>query len=131
MPENNCAGEPQARSYVRRHSHTCRECGRPWRSNRQASVACPDCSKIFDRRRQTRGAQVYDLFMAMRYERGLAAKLGVWSLMCRMANKWREEDVRERDGRPSWVDPATVREKNLPLLATVLSNNAAGVPRHG
>lgn len=55
---------------------------------------------------------LYDLFMLSRYERD---KGRLRSLMSRMAMVWREEDIAERGGRPSWqtLDEAT---RNIPVF---------------
>jgi hypothetical protein len=63
-------------------SHTCTECGAPFlahaRLARHAEFCGTECRKAFNNRRAMRGATLYDLFMTLRYERGLAAKLHVW-----------------------------------------------------
>lgn len=71
-------------------------------------------------RRQERGALLYDLFMAMRYERELAAKLKVWGTMCQLAAEWRKEDEDKREGRKSWGNWRLWMENNGARLAAVL-----------
>lgn len=63
----------------------------------------------------TRGRELYHLFMAWRYERALAKKLGLFAIMCRMAMLWRAEDKRERQGRNSWQRPGRITSK-LPVV---------------
>ena len=48
--------------------------------------------------------QMYDLFMSLRFERDRAKNLGVWSKLCRLAERFRDRDQYERAGRHSWRD---------------------------
>lgn len=48
-----------------------------------------------------RGAELYDLFRAMRRERADAKEFEVWTMMCRLEKKWSDED----EGRKTWVSP--------------------------
>lgn len=73
------------------------------------------CRKAFDNRAMVRGRELYHLFMALRYERGLAKVLGLWAIMCRLGMVWREEDLVERDGRNSWQRPSKVVDR-LPVV---------------
>lgn len=50
-----------------------------------------------------RGAEMYDLFMAMRYERDEAKELGCWSRLCAMAMHFKEQD--DVDERVSTFTP--------------------------
>lgn len=68
------------------------------------------CEKAFNNRRMTRGAILYDLFMAGRYEREKAEKL-TRSLMSRLAMRFRDED----QGRKTWQDLADTLDK-LPVV---------------
>lgn len=55
------------------------------------------CRKAWNNRRMVRGAELYDLFYSLRYDRDKAKTLGLWSAMCKLAQKWRDEDrVSER-----------------------------------
>ena len=64
----------------------CAECGTTFEAKRDHAAFCSDaCRKAFNNRRMTRGAELYDLFMAVRYERGLAKVMGLWSVICRAA----------------------------------------------
>lgn len=100
---------------------TCRECGCQTISTRKPKDFCTSaCRTNHTNRRRERGAQLYDLFMAMRYERELAVKLHVWTTMCQLAAEWRREDERDRDGRKSWGDWRAWLEKNGARLAAVL-----------
>lgn len=85
---------------VTRRLNACLECGQ----------AAPDKAKFcsgahrqaFNNRRLQRGAELYDLFMAHRFDRKNAQDLRVLQAMNRMASLWNEEDKAERDGRRSW-----------------------------
>lgn len=88
----------------------CTECGKDLGDGRKAWVSfCgASCRTTFNNRRKQRGAEMYDLFMAMRYQRGVAKLLGVWALICAAAHHYRELDRQERGGRPSWQEPDIV-----------------------
>lgn len=84
--------------------HACQECGVTYKPRLMGSGFCSTpCRKAFHNRRAIRGAQLYDLFMALRNDREAASNARVWKFMCRLAADYREEDVKERAGRPSWV----------------------------
>ena len=94
----------------------CNECGEAYTPTRKDELFCSiPCRKSFDNRAMVRGRELYHLFMALRYERGLAKLLGLWAIMCRMAMVWREEDIVERAGRHSWQRPSKVVER-LPVV---------------
>lgn len=73
---------------------TCLECGCDLpAAARDEKRFCSNAHKdAFNNRRKNRGAELYDLFMAMRYDRAAASEAGVWAIMCRMASHWREAD---------------------------------------
>lgn len=88
---------------ARKFFRCCQECGEEFSSDKQWAAFCSTpCRKEFNNRRAIRGAEIYDLFMMMRYERGIAKVRGVWALMCRIGQGWREEDEAKRAGRHSW-----------------------------
>lgn len=66
-----------------------------------------------------RGAELFDLVMALRYEREEATKHKVWRMINRMAAKFRDEDKSERAGRRSWQRLRTVLERHVRLVAHV------------
>lgn len=104
----------------------CLNCGNEFQPQRVTAEFCGDtCRKAFNNRRMTRGAEIYDMFMALRYERGMAKAMKLWGLMCRMAQEFREEDERVRAGRKSWGDPKAVLERR-PYLLAVVSYTRAG-----
>ncbi|MFM1977452.1 MAG: hypothetical protein RL145_2298 [Pseudomonadota bacterium] len=81
----------------------CLECGQP--TSTVARFCTTTCRHNFNNRRKARGATVYDLFMAMRYQRALATKWQVWLMMTRLAKAWRDEDRERRAARISWNSP--------------------------
>lgn len=93
----------------------CNECGSPYMPRRGNEFFCAvPCRKAHENRRMVRGRDLYDLFMAMRYERGFAKARGIWAIACRLAEKWHDEDKRERDGRKSWSAKRTIDK--LPVV---------------
>lgn len=96
----------------------CQECGTGFEADRGYALFCSTpCRKAFNNRRMVRGAELYDLFMCLRYERGLAKLKGVWTLVCALALQYRIEDERERAGRKSWNHPDVVLDRKPWLLA--------------
>ncbi len=106
----------------------CRECGaafEPRRAREDAAFCRPVCRSAFNNRRFTRGAQLYDMMMLLRYQRGLAKARGIWALLCRMCQDWRAEDVEHRAGRPSWQPYEAIHDRLLPLRADVLTGTVS------
>ncbi len=90
----------------------CNECGSEYEAQRSTSKFCTaNCRKLFNNRRAVRGAQLYDLVMAHRFERDRAQKAGVLKLMWRMCSMFWEEDKEQRAGRRSWDDLRDVLEQ--------------------
>ncbi len=86
--------------------HACTECGNPIRDRRKGQVFCsPSCRMNFNNRRRDRGADMYDLFRALRRERDVAKSLNLWTQMCRLELGWQMEDERDRPGRRSYTQP--------------------------
>lgn len=85
----------------------CKECGQalpPAKPNAPHQRFCSaPCRKTFNNRRATRGAELLDYFMSVRYHRSTHS--GGLAIMSQMAALWREEDNREREGRQSWITP--------------------------
>lgn len=98
----------------------CRECGASLPTTSSSSFCGKSCRKTYNNRRAMRGAQLYDLFMASRYDRINAQELGVWTYACRMGEAFRDEDVRDREGRPSWRNPKEVLDNRTDLKARVV-----------
>lgn len=63
------------------------------------------CRQAFNNRRMQRGADLYDLFRALRRDRAKAKNLNLWTLMCQLEKKWNDEDAEKRDGRKSYMPP--------------------------
>lgn len=96
---------------------TCQECGGPLASPQATAEFCAiACRKAFNNRRAIRGAELYDLFMALRHDRAVATLFKVWRLLNRLAAGFREEDRRDREGRKSWRSPAEILARR-PYLA--------------
>jgi hypothetical protein len=90
----------------------CLECGVAYQAQRSTSKFCSGACRLkFNNRRAVRGAQLYDLIMAHRFERERAAQAGVLKLMWRMASMFRKEDEEQRAGRRSWDDLRSVFEQ--------------------
>lgn len=75
-------------------TYACAECAKPFSLARdhEQMFCCTACRTAFNNRRKNRGAELYDLFMTMRFDRDTAKVNGVWAVMCRMASEWNEED---------------------------------------
>lgn len=99
----------------------CKECGATLEGMKPGARFCGSkCRLDFNNRRLQRGAEFYDLFMAMRYDREEAQKHGAWSMLCRMAQQMRDEDVAQRAGRKSWQPPSRVLADRPDLYAVVV-----------
>lgn len=86
--------------------HQCQECGEDITGRRQGQEFCsPTCRQTFNNRRMQRGAELYDLFRALRRERADAKELGLWTQLCRLELKWQGEDEAKRPGRRSYMPP--------------------------
>lgn len=106
----------------------CLECDAPLERSPgqhvEAQFCCTPCRKRWNNRRMERGAQLYDLFMAHRFQRGEAAEAGALRAMNRLASKWRLEDLTQRGGRRSWRRLNDVLGAMPWLNATVLVGRA-------
>lgn len=106
---------------------TCRECGAAFKAVRKAGAFCtPACRTNWSNRRNMRGAQLYDLYMAHRFEREAATEAGALAIMNRLAADWRDEDNRQRGGRKSWGDWREFLAQRPYLIATRLVKRWAG-----
>ncbi len=105
----------------------CLECGKEYEPQRRDSQFCTrDCKGVFANRRAVRGAELYDLFMASRYDRPGTRTLKLFSAMCRLAFHYHLEDEAKRPGFKSWIDPRKVLERRPYLLATRLPTLRVG-----
>jgi hypothetical protein len=117
---------PHTRRAARRFGF-CRECGARFEAKRVSrEFCCTKCRQTFHNRAASRGADLFHLFMAMRFDRANAEVAGAWSLLCRMAAAFKAEDDRDRAGRVSWDEIEKVKARNAHLLATVVADDLAG-----
>ena len=106
----------------RRFRRTCTECGSEHLAGAKHADFCGvECRRAFNNRRMVRGAELYDLIMVLRHDRGVGRALKVWSLICRLASTYRDEDCRERAGRHSWRPARQVIERHPHLFAVPIS----------
>lgn len=87
-------------------SMTCDECNASLTGGK--SGFCGNvCKSKWNNRRRARGAELLDIFMTMRHDRPKAARMkeagdNPWTLACRLAKAWHDEDVAA--GRKSFHD---------------------------
>lgn len=92
----------------------------------RAREFCGDrCRQAWNNRRLQRGAELYDLYMAHRFERAEASDLGVFQAINRLASDFRAEDHDNRDGRRSWRKPRAVLAER-PYLKSMKTQIRAG-----
>jgi len=89
----------------------CLECGTKYRRRRDCDLFCSTpCRVTFNNRRKARGAEMYDLVMAWRFERERADEMDIRGLLGRLAARFRDSDKTLRSGRKSWhLDKAIER----------------------
>lgn len=83
------------------------------------------CRTVFNNRRKQRGAELYDLYMAHRFDRDRAQELGVFQAINRLASTYRDEDRESRNGRRSWRRPRDVLEER-PFLKSIATYDGTG-----
>ncbi|MFN3549265.1 MAG: transcriptional regulator [Mesorhizobium sp.] len=89
----------------------CLECGDPFpRGLRPAEFCGRKCVQSWNNRRMTRGAEIYDLIMTIRYDRQRATLFKVWRTINRLAALFREQDRAERANRRSWRRIEAIRD---------------------
>ncbi|BBK44160.1 hypothetical protein STVA_41800 [Allostella vacuolata] len=108
--------------------HGCLECGRTGPLDSRAEFCRPACRTAWNNRRRVRGAELYDLYMAHRFDRAEAQALGVFPAVNRLASLYREEDQARREGRRSWRQPRVVLAEQ-PHLRASRGPSLAGGPR--
>src|SRR5260221_792847 len=107
----------------------CRECGVRFQAHRPSrEFCCTKCRQTFHNRAASRGAEIFHVLMAMRFDRAKATAAGAYKLLCRMAAAFKAEDHRAPPGRASWDDIERDKPRNDPLLATIVDDRAAGRP---
>jgi hypothetical protein len=105
---------------------TCRECGALLQARRAGCEFCNAvCRQRFNNRRAVRGADLYDVVMSLRVDRGKSG--AALSLLSKMVSNFRDIDRREREGRRSWLDLNTIISRNGHLRSAVVGLNVAGV----
>lgn len=99
---------------TKRRARQCAECGALFTPRQDGQLFCScDCNKAFQNRRAVRGAELYDVFMALRFERDKAKSEALWTLCCSLARHYRDEDKHTRAGRKSWNIESAL--KRIPL----------------
>ena len=95
---------------------TCSECGAVYQAQRTTREFCSSsCRQVFNNRKATRGAAIYDLAMQWRADRSDKAAL---SLLCQLLAQFKDED--DRAGRRSWDHSGAVKARKPYLGATVV-----------
>ncbi|WP_084368962.1 transcriptional regulator [Rhizobium sp. RU36D] len=103
--------------------HACLECESE--TQKTGDFCCDACRAVFNNRRKARGAEIYDLYMAHRFQRNLATQLKLMSRINRLASIYREEDRAMRNGRRSWRRPQDVLEER-PYLRSIATRIRSG-----
>lgn len=104
-----------------RGQHSCLECGAHYAPQSARADFCgTPCRRAWNNRRMVRGAELYDLFMATRFNRELVGPMKLWRLLNRIAAIFRDEDNAERAGRASWRPPQEIIERRPYLRADYL-----------
>lgn len=105
----------------KRFASNCLECGARFHHDRRDAEFCSrPCIQAWNNRRAVRGAEMYDLFMALRFQRELATEMQLRTVMTQLASAFREDDLKKRAGRRSWRKPHAAVEKHVHLKAQVL-----------
>ncbi len=115
---------------ILKHPRTCRECNTPLAATRKenAEFCAVPCRIAWRNRRMSRGADLYDVFMALRFDRAVAYEKGLYALMCRMASTWNEED--KVSGRQSYFPADETVIRNNHHNAVVVSRPPRSRPGH-
>lgn len=106
--------------------HVCWECrtALEGRFMRRKQFCDPLCRAKWNNRRRKRGAELYDIFMCVRFQRGAAKALSLWTLMCAMASWWRLEDAAE--GIQSHYGAKEAAQNCAKYRAKLLADKAKG-----
>lgn len=112
----------------------CLECGGPIETPMPDKEFCTRrCRQTFKNCRLRRSAQVYDLYMATRYERDAARVAKVQAQLNRLCMHFREEDDQRRGGRRSWGNWRKFMDDNPCLrvirLGRMLGGRMSGATR--
>ena|SRR5487761_1127071 len=99
----------------------CRECGSFFDARRSTREFCNAvCRAAFHNRRGQRGAEIFDLAMAWRFDRKRGAQAKALTLLCRALARFRVEDLRAREGRPSWDGVERVKMRRAQLHCAIV-----------
>jgi predicted nucleic acid-binding Zn ribbon protein len=95
----------------------CIECAAVFQAKKADARFCSTgCRKEFNNRRMTRGAMLYDAFMAMRYDRKAAEAHGVdYTFVCRIAEMFRADDEK-RTQKQTWRPTREFVEENAAMI---------------
>lgn len=101
----------------------CQDCGDKFGTDRGNAKFCSDtCRKAFNNRRMKRGAELYDFYMMIRYERSATMRDGTLQanvakgMMEKLGELYREADKTNRGGRKSWFDiREAIHNAEIPL----------------
>ena len=106
--------------------NACLECGCHLVPSAKEREFCSPAHRLaWNNRRLQRGAALYDLYMAHRFERADAQARGVFQAINRLASDYRAEDRERREGRRSWRRLGDVLAER-PHLKSIKSHVRAG-----
>ena len=101
------------------YKKTCDECGVTFiAKKREARFCSSPCRKKYNNRRAVRGAELYDVMMACRYDRDYAYKTKLPSLMARLCSEWHIKD--QQAGIRSWQRPVNWVRDNCARLRSIV-----------
>lgn len=117
----------------------CLECDDQFKAEVKTATFCSTAHRTtFNNRRKERGAELYDLLMACRFERQASrrdptnqdAKPSVFTMLYRMARQFRDQDIEQRNGRKSWRPARKVlaRGQHTHLNSVVIQRRARVMP---
>lgn len=88
----------------------CRWCGEKCTVHSHLAKFCSDqCKRDFNALRTKRGALMFDIVMAGRFDR--ANNKSYLATLSQVARHFRDEDIRDRAGRQSWADAGYFRDE--------------------
>jgi hypothetical protein len=126
-PRPSYATRVNAKPVAKAKTGICRECRAKFEARRSTKeFCCTACRQVFNNRKRTRGAEIYDFAMEWRDDRSDTTAL---TLLCRVLAKFKEED--DRAGRRSWDSATSVINAHPYLAAALLDTNIAGMRRLG
>lgn len=107
----------------------CLECSLPVQqtSRRERLFCCAEHGQLFHHRRRQRGAEIYDLFRAIRRERKMAKDMDLWTEMCRLETLWEDEDRAAGRVTKSYLAPVQALRNLKEIRDRVPSTNVGYV----